>query len=168
MMRWILFSCLALCSVATQAQVMSKEVIVPAGISAVWHAWTTVEGLKFVSPQSNVELRPGGAYEWFLHLDPDDHGVRGSAGSTVLALVPEDILVFDWTFPPSVPELRERGARTQVVIRFESITRHRTRVRLDVNGWQDGKAWEQGWNYFDQAWNRVLSRLWRWFDDRLV
>ncbi len=52
-------------------RVLKKEVLIKAPLDEVWNAWTTVEGLRFVSPKSNVELRVDGPYEWFPHLEPD-------------------------------------------------------------------------------------------------
>lgn len=47
-------------------RILRKEMVVRAPLPAVWHAWTTPEGLRFISGTSNVELRVGGPYEWFL------------------------------------------------------------------------------------------------------
>ena len=51
------------------SKVLSKEILVEAPIEEVWHAWTTAEGLRFVSAKSNVDLEIGGRYEWFLDLE---------------------------------------------------------------------------------------------------
>lgn len=91
---------------------MTKEILVQAPLETVWHAWTTEEGLSFVSGKSNVDLEIGGRYEWFLDLEPDEQARRGSEGSKVL-----------------------------------------------MHGWQDGEAWDRGWEYFDRAWDLVLERL---------
>ena len=138
---------------------LSKSVTVTASIAEVWHAWTTAEGLRFISKKSRVDLEPGGAYEWFLDLDPDPQGYRGGERSHLLAVLPEDLLVFNWTFPPPVPTLRASGAMTQVVVRFEALDESTTRVRLDVGGWQDGHDWDAGYLYFDRAWSSVLEAL---------
>lgn len=138
---------------------LRKTVEVDAELDEVWRAWTTEDGLKFISSQSNVELVPGGAYEWFLDLEPDENGKRGGQGARLLAIVPHEMLVFSWTFPPAVASLRKAGAMTQVVVRFETASNGRTRVRLDAVGWQEGDDWAAGRQYFDNAWDIVLQRL---------
>ena len=140
-------------------RVMTKEILVQAPIEAVWHAWTTAEGLSFVSGKSNVDLEVGGRYEWFLDLEPDEQGRRGSEGSKVLAWSPKKMIAFSWTFPPDVPELRYAGEMTQVVVLFDEQDDGQVRVQLNMHGWQDGEAWDRGWAYFDRAWDLVLGRL---------
>ena len=140
-------------------RMLRKEVEVKAPLADVWNAWTTVEGLRFVSPESRVELRVGGPYEWFLHLEADADGKRGGEGATVLSFVPGEMLSFTWTFPPSVPTLRSSDATTQVVVRFNETERGSTRVRFVQLGWEEGEDWDAGYEYFDKAWDYVLAKL---------
>lgn len=142
------------------SRVLEKEVTVVASLDEVWHAWTTVEGLAtFFSKQSRVELRAGGAYDMFLNLEPDHNGKRGSEGCKVLSYLPKEMLSFEWTFPPSIPSLRDSGAKTHVVLRFDSIGERRVRVRFAQLGWQEGEDWDAGYAYFDKAWDGVLKKL---------
>lgn len=140
-------------------RVLRKEIVVRAPIEAVWRAWTTNDGLKFVSRKSNVELRVGGPYEWFLDGEPDERGRRGGQGARILAFAPHEMLSFDWTFPPSIPSLRAGDARTRVTVRFEEIGNGRVRVDFTQAGWQEGEDWDAGYAYFDEAWSFVLDRL---------
>lgn len=140
-------------------RIMQKAVDVEAPIDAVWNAWTTEEGLTFISGKSNVELSVGGPYEWFLDLEPDGNGRRGGEGSQVLAWAPQRMLAFSWTFPPDVPELRDAGETTQVVVIFDELGANKVRIRLYKHGWKDGEPWRRGWDYFDRAWSIVLERL---------
>ncbi len=140
-------------------RILRKEVVVEAPLAAVWHAWTTADGLRFASAASRVEMRPGGRYEWFLDGPADARGRRGSEGSRVLAFLPREMLAFSWTFPPDVAELRAAGATTQVVVLLDDLGDGRVRVRLAEHGWGDGPAWNAGWRYFDRAWSLVLDRL---------
>lgn len=146
-------------AIAGDERIMTKTIDVEAPIEAVWNAWTTESGLSFVSGRSNVELVIGGPYEWFLDLEPDKNGLRGGEGSQILAWVPNRMLAFSWTFPPDVPELRDAGETTQVVVFFDDLGADRVRVRLYKHGWQDGESWQRGWDYFDRAWSIVLDRL---------
>ena len=143
----------------TGERVLRHEVTVAAPVEQVWNAWTTEQGLEFISAESRVELRIGGPYEWFLDLPPDADGRRGSEGSRVLAWLPRRMLAFAWTFPPDVASLRATGETTQVVVLFNALDEETTRVRLHAHGWRRGPDWEAGWAYFDAAWAAVLDRL---------
>ena len=143
----------------TDLRILRKEVIVTAAIEDVWSAWTTPEGLRFLTNESNVELRVGGPYEWFLDLEPDEQGRRGGQGARVLGYLPHEVLAFDWTFPPSIPSLRSALAKTQVVVQFDQPSPGRVRVRFAQLGWQKGEDWDAGYAYFDAAWDVVLTRL---------
>jgi uncharacterized protein YndB with AHSA1/START domain len=140
-------------------RILRKDVVVRAPLESVWHAWTTEEGLEFVSRKSNVEVRIGGPYEWFLDNEADTHGHRGSEGSRMLAFLPMEMLAFDWTFPRDVPSLRRSGAKTQVVVLFDDLGGGEVRVRLAQHGWGDGEDWDAGWVYFDSGWGYVLDQL---------
>lgn len=139
--------------------ILKKEISVRAPLDDVWHAWTTADGLQFISGKSNVELRIGGPYEWFLDLDPDDHGKRGGQGSHVLAFLPKKMIAFSWTFPPSIPELRYADERTHVVVLFDEGSDGQVHVSLYAHGWREGEPWQRGWEYFDRAWGAVLNAL---------
>ena len=140
-------------------RILVKEVTVRASLDAVWHAWTTEDGLQFISEKSNVELRRGGPYEWFLHLPPDDNGQRGGEGARVLAYLPKEMIAFSWRFPPVIPELRYTDQTTQVVVTMRDTGDEAVQVRLSAHEWQDGEAWDAGWAYFDNAWENVLGIL---------
>lgn len=140
-------------------RILRKEIVIEAPRAEVWNAWTTEDGVRFVSAKSRIELRVGGAYEWFLDGPVEEDGRRGAEGSRVLAFLPQEMLAFEWTFPPAVMELRKADARTQVVILFEELDGHRTRVRLHALGWESGPAWDHAYNYFDRAWSMVLDLL---------
>ena len=137
---------------------LEKEIVIEAPRASVWKAWTTEEGLSFLSRKSNIELRLGGPYEWFLDLEPDSRGRRGSQGAQVLAFLPEEMLAFTWTFPPDVPSLRFADETTQVVVLFRDEGTG-TRVRFVQHGWQEGADWDQGYAYFDAAWDYVLKSM---------
>ena len=140
-------------------RILEKEVVVDAAVEDVWNAWSTEEGLRFISNRSRVELRVGGPYEWFLDGPVESDGRRGAEGSRVLAFLPQEMIAFEWTFPPSLPALRKAGATTQVVVLLDELEPRRTRVRLNVLGWQEGADWDEGYEYFDAAWSYVLTAL---------
>ncbi len=147
-------------------RILRKEVVVKASLEEVWHAWTTTEGVAFASPSSRVELEVGGPYEWFLTGEPAADGARGSEGSRVVTFLPREMLVFDWTFPPEVPRLRNAGIKTHVVLFFDEVGEDRVRVRFAQTGWQEGEDWDRGYEYFDAAWGWVLEQLVAHFEQR--
>jgi len=154
---------LAVPSVAGSAEAakkrIEKEVVVKGTLAEVWHAWTTDEGVRtFFAPSSNVKLAIGGPYEIFFAPDAPP-GQRGGEDLKVLSYLPMEMLSFDWSFPPSIPSLREAGARTWVVVTLAEAGQNQVRVRLTQLGWQNGEAWDKGYAYFQRAWDVVLGRL---------
>lgn len=148
-------------------RIMRKQVIVPATLDQVWHCWTTEEGIAtFFSKESHVELRPGGAFDIYFSVEPDREGKRGAEGMKILSYVPREMLAFEWGFPPSIPSLRYGGARTQVVLRFFDLGDGRVKVSFAQLGWREGEDWQKGYEYFDNAWSRVLGRLKDHFEER--
>lgn len=119
------------------------EVHVAAPRSAVWTALTTSEGLRgWIAPESNVELKLGGAWELFFTPDAAD---RGMEGTRVLSFVPEEVLSYTGEDPG-----------TWVVWRLDDA-RGGTRVRLTALG--VGEAWGRRFDHFRDATPGVLQRL---------
>lgn len=136
---------------------LDKSVVVPAGVQAVWQAWTTTEGVtSFMAPAADIELRVGGAYR--IYFDPGaEPGQRGADDMRILGLQPMRMLSFDWNAPPSLPQARQQ--RTFVVVRLHPVDERSTRVTLHHTGWGDGGEWDQAYTYFDRAWTHVLAAL---------
>ncbi|MEK6798449.1 MAG: SRPBCC domain-containing protein [Planctomycetota bacterium] len=147
------------CAKPVSQRRVRHEVVVNAPVSTVWHAWTTVEGLKtFIAEDAKVDLKPGGAYEWYFSMRAPE-GQRGAEGCTVLSLVPEESLRFTWNAPPSLPALRKAGARSEVLVELKSLSEAQTRVTLTQSGFGDGEDWKVYFDYFYSAWRRVLDLL---------
>ncbi len=137
---------------------LSGEILIEARLEEVWDAWTTEAGVKsFFAPDCSIELRPDGFYEIFF--DPEaPPGKRGGEGLRVLALQPMKMFSFTWNAPPGLPSVRSQ--RTHVTLRFFQEGEGRTRVILHHDGWGSGGEWDQAFEYFDHAWNKiVLPRL---------
>lgn len=136
---------------------LTKSVLVPSSVSRVWALWTTQEGVTSIGPdQAWVELKVGGAYEWYFM--PEPAGLRGSEGCRVLAFLPERFLAFSWNAPPTIPALRERGPLTQVVLEF-APEGEQTRLTLHHLIEGQGADWEAYRAYFDRAWDMVLAKV---------
>jgi uncharacterized protein YndB with AHSA1/START domain len=143
--------------VAAAERAIDKEVTVPAGVDAVWQAWTTSEGIKtFFAPDARVEPRVGGAFQ--IYMDPGaEAGSKGADDMRVLAIQPKKMLSFDWNAPPSLPQARQQ--RTFVIVRLHPVDEKTTRVTLHHTGWGEGGEWDQAYLYFDRAWGNVLGGL---------
>ncbi len=131
---------------------------VPAGVDAVWEAWTTEAGTRtFFAPDSRVELRPGGAYEMYFDLEAEP-GSRGGEGVRILAVQAPRMLSFTWNAPPELRSVRFQ--HTHVTVRLTPLDDARTRVTLHHDGWGEGDEWDRAFEYFTRAWGEaVLPRL---------
>ncbi len=138
-------------------RLLVKQAVVPASIEEVWAKWTTVDGVKsFIAADAKIELRPGGAYEWYFAMDAPE-GRRGSEDCKLLSFVPKQMLSFEWNAPPDFGPLRDK--RTQVIVMLEKLADRSTRVTLTEHGWGEGEEWQKLYDYFDRAWGFVLDCL---------
>lgn len=144
-------------------QVLHLEIVLDASVADVWNCWTKPEGVQsFFAPGCNIELKPDGAYEIFFFPE-NPPGMRGADGQRVMAVEPLSMLSFTWNFPPNLAEIREQ--RTLVVLRFKQEG-SKTRLTLSQMGWGEGSVWSEGFEYFKQAWGKVvLPRLKYRFDN---
>jgi uncharacterized protein YndB with AHSA1/START domain/uncharacterized protein YciI len=144
-------------------KIIRKEVTVSATLDSVWDTWTTTDGVKtFFSREAHVELRIGGPFEIYFIIDAPD-GLRGSEDCRILSYLPQKMLSFEWNAPPTFGELR--GIRTQVILQFEEVDENQVRVVLSHVGWGRGEDWDKLFEYFDEAWPRVLENLKKRFED---
>jgi len=140
-------------------RVLRKEVNVSASLADVWRAWTTSEGAAtFFAPEAKIELAVGGAYEIYFKPDQPD-GSRGTEGCRVLSYLPMRMLSFEWNAPPSIPRLRQAGAKTHVVLEFEELPAGQVQVTMSQLGFGQGEDWDKYYDYFDRAWPWVLGEL---------
>jgi uncharacterized protein YndB with AHSA1/START domain/uncharacterized protein YciI len=132
------------------------EETIPASVDRVWRAWTTSEGIEsFLAEEAEIRLEIGGPYEIYFNMGAPE-GQRGSEGCTVLSYLPMEMLSFTWNAPPSIPNLRNAGARTHVVVRFDDINSESTRLQLTQLGFGTGPDWDAYYAYFSKAWPSVL------------
>lgn len=144
-------------------KIMRKEVTVETSLDAVWHAWTTSDGVNsFFARESDIKLAIGGPYEIYFRLDSTP-GLRGSEDCRVLSFLPKQMLSFEWNAPPEFGELRNK--RTQVILLFESISPNQTKVIFSHLGWGKGNDWDKLYDYFDEAWSYVLGNFRKYFSN---
>ncbi|MGH7612611.1 MAG: SRPBCC family protein [Gemmatimonadales bacterium] len=130
---------------------------VPAPLDRVWHAWTTVPGLReWFARDAVVELAALGRFE-ILFMPENPPGQRGAENNLILAVQPQRFLSFTWDAPPSNPEARRQ--RTSVALRFQSLGPTQTRVWFEQTGWGEGGSWDVAFDYFTEVWAGVLAQL---------
>ncbi len=138
-------------------RILVKDVTVKASLPEVWKAWTTVEGVEtFFAPDAKIEAVAGGPYEIYFSKNAPA-GQRGAEGCKVLAVEPMRSFAFDWSAPPTMPEVRKK--RTNVQVQLVEKGPQEVEVRLVSLGWGTGDEWVQSWQYFDKAWTSVLANL---------
>lgn len=144
---------------------LRHETTVPLARDRVWAAWTSSEGVKqWIVRDARIELRPGGAYEWYFLLD-NRPGLRGGEGCRVLSFSPERMLSFTWNAPPELAKTRDQ--HTWVVVEFADAAPGHTRVTLTHLGWParglvEEPQWEETARYFERAWGVVMRELSAW------
>jgi uncharacterized protein YndB with AHSA1/START domain len=75
-----------------------------------------------------------------------------------LSYQPLEFIAFTWNAPPSIPELRNAKAMTEVVVRFKEVPEG-TQVQLTQLITERGAAWDKYYAYFDNAWPQVLKHM---------
>ena len=141
---------------------LKKQVKVAAPVAEVWKCWTTKEGLlSFFALEVRLEPKVGGAFE-MLFLSDAPEGSKGSEGCKILAMEEPGKLAFSWNFPPTLPEIRNE--HTRVDLSFTPIANDETMVEFVQRGWKTGGEWDEGYRYFDKAWDMVLNNLVKCFE----
>ncbi len=146
---------------AREARQVIHEVTINAPTATLWNHWTTLSGLQtlFIPPkpplQGKIELRPNGPYELYFLMD-NPEGMRGGEESRIIAYQDERMLSFTWK---NTPDWTIRPFLTHVIVTFEELTPRQTRLRLAQSGFGDGGEWDTAYEYFTDAWARVLNRL---------
>ena len=133
-------------------------------IEDVWKAWTTREGIiSFFGRDCEIELKVSGRYEIYFDLSAPE-GKRGSEGCIITAFQKHKMLSFTWNSPPHLPEVRNQ--KTLVLLRFEKLDPHKTRIHLTHIGWGEGDQWDESFDYFSKAWKDiVIPRLAKRFSE---
>jgi len=130
------------------------EVTVPAPRAAVWHAFSTSEGLStWLTPNATVDLRPGG--EWTAHFPGGSTG-----GGTIISFVPEREIVLSALAPDRYPTVR--AERTTARFHFETKG-DSTVVQLVQTGWKSGEEWDKAYEHLLVGNAQLLATLHRRF-----
>jgi uncharacterized protein YndB with AHSA1/START domain len=128
---------------------------VNAPIEEVWRVFTTSAGAEeFFAPKANIQLTIGGAYEIFF--DPADP-TKSTQGMRLLSYSPGEMVSFQWSGPPSLPEVRNGGM--WVVVELRRVSATVTRVELSHLGWKSGSGWDAAYPHMLRGWNDLMERL---------
>lgn len=140
------------------------ERVMPAPVGEVFETFTNGAAMtETVGVQSNIDFRIGGEFGlWFAPDAPE--GERGSENCQILSYLPDRMLSFTWNAPPTIPDAR--GRRSWVVVEFEPLGDHWSRVRLTHTGFGEGEAWDATHAYFEKAWPGFLDAMQRGFASR--
>jgi uncharacterized protein YndB with AHSA1/START domain len=157
MKKILLLACLIAANAFAAERAIDQEVVVAAKVDAVYRAWTTSEGVKtFFAPDARVELAVDGPFE--VYINPyAPPGLKGADNMRVIGFQENKMLSFTWNAPPSLPEARKQ--RTIVILRFQPEGDGKTRVQLHHVGWGEGGEWDKAYEYFSNAWPRVMANL---------
>lgn len=138
-------------------------VVVDAPPDEVFRLWTTREGARrFLATDAVIDPVPGGPYEmYFLPRDDEDADQNSTRGATVLRVVPDRFLAFEWTARPTAPELDLQGLRLWVEIRFVPVGSNgtRTSVELTAHGFGQGADWDRVFDFDARSWAEILYAL---------
>ena len=137
---------------------ITADITIPASVSEVYRAWTTIEGLKsFFAPDANIRMEVMGPYE-MIFLPDNPPGLRGGEGNVILTFQENEMLSFTWNAPPELNKVRNE--RTHILLKFIPISDNETRLLFQQDGWGKGDEWDKSFEYFNRAWKVVvLPRL---------
>lgn len=138
---------------------IKKTKVVDEPVEKIWRRWSTHEGLKsFLGLDNAIELKIGGKFEIYFLLN-NPAGLRGSEGCKVLSYLPEKMISFSWNVPPRFEDLRKSEYKTWVVVFFNKLIDNKTEIVLTHLGWPADEEWIPVFEYFTEAWDRVLNGI---------
>jgi uncharacterized protein YndB with AHSA1/START domain len=137
--------------VAAGERVLRHQVIVPASLRQVWHAFTTEEGLRaWAAPVVGFELKTGGKF----HSNYNPQAGLGDSGTiynTVLSYIPLRMLTFQIGLTPAFPQGPRQAGTLFAVAEFEAMGEKKTKVTLSLAGWGSGNEWNQVYAFFERG-----------------
>jgi uncharacterized protein YndB with AHSA1/START domain len=124
---------------------------VPASVAEVWKCFSTRAGMvSWITPDAQVELRPGG--KW-LALFPG----AAPGGGTILSFAAEQQLTLHAMAPEQFPTVRKEG--TTAVFTFMALDESHTRVHLSQVGWKSGSEWQRAYDHLAAGNAMLLDQL---------
>lgn len=124
----------------------------------VFAYFTTSELVEsWLAAVAEIEERVGGKYE--LYWDPEDRENNSTIGCRITAIVPNDLVAFQWRSPKQFKSFANAAdPLTHVVIMFIP-DRAGTRVHLVHSGWRSSAEWEEARVWQERAWSAAFKEL---------
>lgn len=137
---------------------IEKNLIVNAPIQKVFEDVSTSKGIKkFFAPHSKIDLTINGKFELSFDSQSYESRFKSSIGMKILSFVPDKMLSFEWNNPKDLKSILED--KTWVTIFLDEVTNLQTKIKLIHIGWEEGKDWDEAYNYFVRFWDIILFRL---------
>ena len=115
---------------------------------------------SWLTAVADVEARPGGKYELFWQ--PDDRENDSTIGCRVTAVVPGELIAFQWRSPKQFKAFaNDADPLTHVTVAFVPQGSG-TSVHLVHSGWRSSEPWEEARQWQERAWTvafRALERV---------
>jgi uncharacterized protein YndB with AHSA1/START domain len=154
--------CLCASTPASAADPLVSEAVVNAPATAVWNAWTTVEGIQsWMVAKTDLDLRVGGL--WRTSYSPDaDLAGDAAIHHRILAFDPGRMLAFQTVKTPK--DFPFAGILTTwTVVYLEPVDANRTRVTVRMLGYGDDAASLQMRSVFEKGNQATVDALVRKF-----
>ncbi|MEM1268596.1 MAG: SRPBCC domain-containing protein [Bacteroidota bacterium] len=112
---------------------------------------------SWLTAKANVEPTVGGRYELFWQPEtPEDNS---TIGCRITALVPNQLLAFEWRSPkPFKHFANDADPLTHVVVSFVPGD-GKTTVHLVHSGWRSTDEWAEAMHWQTRAWEGALAKL---------
>lgn len=138
--------------------VILRSATLPCPPEEAFRWFTERERLEaWLAPAATVEPRVGGRYELFWN--PEDRAHDSTLGCRVTALVPAQLLAFDWRGATAhEPFMDGADPATHVSVSFMP-TAEGTVVHLLHSGWRSTPEWIQARLWFERAWEMAFGEL---------
>lgn len=119
------------------------------------------------APEAIVEPKVGGKYE--TYWNPPEREVNSTIGCKLIELVKNKLLSFEWKGPPQFHDfMNVNDPLTLVTIFFTDIKlkgENYVEVFLLHTGWGSSTEWNKAREYFDKAWNQIISAFMKYMKD---
>ncbi len=133
--------------------------IIKAPPKALWAAFTDTDSYrKWAVPVAAIDFRLGGGIE--ASYDPKGHlGDPQNIKNTLIAYIPERLLVFRNVQSPDGMPGKEVYAKTVKTLEFEALGPSETRVTVSGIGFGSGAEFDQLYKFFSVGDGHMLATL---------
>jgi uncharacterized protein YndB with AHSA1/START domain len=156
---FVLVAAMPLCAAAQDTGPVITQGAVAAPVSAVWNAWTTVEGLRaWLTPKAEIDLRVGG----LIRTNYREQEVLGDPGTIVYRILdfePQRMLALQITGPPDNFPFPKAVLNMYFVMYFEPLDGNASRVRIVSRGFGTDDESQRMRAFFEAGDAITLERL---------